>query len=507
MLHCTRKKKKGPHHQLPGGHIDESEFLMAAENCQDAHAQLAMAAQAGAARELYEETGIDVRSEAYRLEPAALRNDTDMDEHGELVMTCEVEKRLYFFLQLKDEDFQQDSDPENNNNANLVAPMSEIGSNLRLKLSVEHSGFEFEKDPEKAAELLKQHSGGKGSKALLMAVHREKKDKFTLNEEECRDECDTATSLSRQESEGLQNNIVTQADKSKSGEILNSNRETYASAAGQKETNTTGQKDYPEVQALTIDTAKMNIDEIEGIRLDAGKFDNTAESDDLDDALRNDGLGYTKMKDREMQTSNIVIGRGKGDTAKPKMAKSSLNITPTSDGKRFLKINSTKSEVARRSAASISSSDVNTNRKSYIASNVATPKAARSSVKSTPSSNGAKKNRSVSTQACKSNSPASVYSSSSPAYVYRRPNATAEKICDKHWIIDLHGTRSGCERCLSLSSPEDRRKFAAEGRHYRINRVRGGCARSCKIFPRAENDQPVRLCRKCFYDTHYHGGK
>jgi 8-oxo-dGTP pyrophosphatase MutT (NUDIX family) len=27
LLHCTRKKSKGPHWQLPGGHIDDHEFL------------------------------------------------------------------------------------------------------------------------------------------------------------------------------------------------------------------------------------------------------------------------------------------------------------------------------------------------------------------------------------------------------------------------------------------------------------------------------------------------
>jgi hypothetical protein len=32
MLHCTRKKDKGPHDQLPGGHIDEPEFLEAGEH-------------------------------------------------------------------------------------------------------------------------------------------------------------------------------------------------------------------------------------------------------------------------------------------------------------------------------------------------------------------------------------------------------------------------------------------------------------------------------------------
>mmetsp|Transcript_31547 Transcript_31547/g.48049 ORF Transcript_31547/g.48049 Transcript_31547/m.48049 type:complete len:593 (+) Transcript_31547:36-1814(+) len=179
LLHCTRKKNKAPHHQLPGGHIDKPEFLMAAAKCQDAHAQLIIAAQAGAARELYEETGIDVRDKVFRLEPAALRNEVGTDKSGKLVMTCELKKRLYFFLPVTDEDFLQDSDVSEENDANLIAPMSAIGSNLRLKLSIEHSGFEFEKDPEKSAELLKKHSGGKGSKALLMAIQRERKDEPT----------------------------------------------------------------------------------------------------------------------------------------------------------------------------------------------------------------------------------------------------------------------------------------------------------------------------------------
>ena len=29
LLHCTRKAKKGPHYQLPGGHVDNFEFEQA----------------------------------------------------------------------------------------------------------------------------------------------------------------------------------------------------------------------------------------------------------------------------------------------------------------------------------------------------------------------------------------------------------------------------------------------------------------------------------------------
>jgi hypothetical protein len=32
LLHCTRKRKKGPHFQLPGGHVDEAEFIAACKS-------------------------------------------------------------------------------------------------------------------------------------------------------------------------------------------------------------------------------------------------------------------------------------------------------------------------------------------------------------------------------------------------------------------------------------------------------------------------------------------
>ena len=54
LLHCTRKKNNQPHYQLPGGHIDRDEYDLYDNN-------LYQSAQAGAARELFEETGIDLR--------------------------------------------------------------------------------------------------------------------------------------------------------------------------------------------------------------------------------------------------------------------------------------------------------------------------------------------------------------------------------------------------------------------------------------------------------------
>lgn len=36
LLRCTRKKNKPPHWQLPGGHVDEKEFLDAGKGFEDA---------------------------------------------------------------------------------------------------------------------------------------------------------------------------------------------------------------------------------------------------------------------------------------------------------------------------------------------------------------------------------------------------------------------------------------------------------------------------------------
>jgi hypothetical protein len=67
LLHCTRKKNKGPHFQAPGGHIDKEDFDDAVSTTSnEGPAILLQACKIGAARELYEETGIDVRSELNR---------------------------------------------------------------------------------------------------------------------------------------------------------------------------------------------------------------------------------------------------------------------------------------------------------------------------------------------------------------------------------------------------------------------------------------------------------
>ncbi len=101
LLHCTRKSKKGPHYQLPGGHIDGYEFEYAAEKCGIAASAddiLLEAAKMGTARELFEETGIDIRGQLERLAPVPLFS-------GESKLVCMLQNKCYFTLNISDDDF------------------------------------------------------------------------------------------------------------------------------------------------------------------------------------------------------------------------------------------------------------------------------------------------------------------------------------------------------------------------------------------------------------------
>ena len=55
----------------------------------------------------------------------------------------------------------------------LVGPLGTEGRHLKIKYSVEHSGFDFEKDPNVSVQKLKKHSGGIPSQALAMAMARD----------------------------------------------------------------------------------------------------------------------------------------------------------------------------------------------------------------------------------------------------------------------------------------------------------------------------------------------
>lgn len=93
----------------------------------DRNTQLILACKMGAARELYEETGMDLRDDLTRFEPAALRTaNTRSKKHGVEVLTNEYKKRLFYFLSVTDNDFPTDGGKH---------PMGKDGKNLRVSLS------------------------------------------------------------------------------------------------------------------------------------------------------------------------------------------------------------------------------------------------------------------------------------------------------------------------------------------------------------------------------------
>eukprot|EP00949_MAST-11_sp_MAST-11-sp1_P005361 g5361.t1 len=143
LLLQAEKRKKGVHFQLPGGRIDKQEVDQY-DSC------LEGAQRAAAARELFEETGIDLRGEN------SSRRLIQLD-FPESMLSSIGNRRCFFFLDLCDEDAPSaDHDSER--------PIT--GEDFKLKISKEHTGFMFERNIERAAAAVKKHSGGKCSKAL-----------------------------------------------------------------------------------------------------------------------------------------------------------------------------------------------------------------------------------------------------------------------------------------------------------------------------------------------------
>ena len=199
LLRCTRKKKKGDHYQLPGGRVDKEEVegMMAnfesGDNDTDNFVRsregaLLAACQMGCARELWEETGIDVRGpeEINRLKPMRLLveeerllgDDDSKNKNKDTtpIVVIEYKNRVFFNLRVTDSDFADVASLSSSSSSPLTPCRSSSGcvhpppSHLRLRLSHEHSGFAFADDPLKASHLVKKHSGGVPSEAILAAV-------------------------------------------------------------------------------------------------------------------------------------------------------------------------------------------------------------------------------------------------------------------------------------------------------------------------------------------------
>jgi hypothetical protein len=84
-----------------------------------------------------------------------------------------------------------------------------------------------------------------------------------------------------------------------------------------------------------------------------------------------------------------------------------------------------------------------------------------------------------------------------------RPVTDGEEfpVCDNLFIPHLHSQRGGCQVCIFKLSEDEKRRYEKAGRHIRVAACHGGCL-DCQVFPSDEGEDPVRLCKQCFFDTH-----
>jgi len=76
-------------------------------------------------------------------------------------------------------------------------------------------------------------------------------------------------------------------------------------------------------------------------------------------------------------------------------------------------------------------------------------------------------------------------------------------ICNRQYIPKqkLHAEPGGCAVCIYKLSETEREKYEKNERHYLVAQTTGGCL-GCNVFPSQPDEEPVRLCKKCFFDTH-----
>lgn len=183
LLHCNvpldkskSKEKKSSKSgdkrksQIPGGLVLEEEFLRAAKQSGSSLVQLQIAAREAAARHLFEKTGLDVRKNVDRFKPAVLRLNPPVDARGVQYLKNENNSRLYYFLQVDEEDFVNESTVEEN--GKLTRPSEDPGdSALALRLCDDYSGFIFVKDPADASQILRKDGDKEATTALDMIMN------------------------------------------------------------------------------------------------------------------------------------------------------------------------------------------------------------------------------------------------------------------------------------------------------------------------------------------------
>jgi hypothetical protein len=173
LLQGSKASSLNSRNNVPGGAISEEEFLDAAKQSGSPQVQLQIAARIAAARQLFENTGLDIRQQANRFKPAVLNvNPTMNPVRGFQYLRNENENKLYYFLQVDEDDFSKLKDQQKDTlNAKSKKPSVDAGDEpVALKLSNSYSGFEFVHDPVDATEVLKK-DGNDAAIALNMIMN------------------------------------------------------------------------------------------------------------------------------------------------------------------------------------------------------------------------------------------------------------------------------------------------------------------------------------------------
>jgi len=84
----------------------------------------------------------------------------------------------------------------------------------------------------------------------------------------------------------------------------------------------------------------------------------------------------------------------------------------------------------------------------------------------------------------------------------QKRNISDSAMCTESWKPNVHGNLFGCDRCFGYATKKEQSDYHAKGHHYRIMMTRGGCSKNCKMFPASDSQNNVRLCQRCFHDTH-----
>ena len=74
-------------------------------------------------------------------------------------------------------------------------------------------------------------------------------------------------------------------------------------------------------------------------------------------------------------------------------------------------------------------------------------------------------------------------------------------ICSNAYEPLYHVVKGPCQVCVFRLAEKDRARFEKNGRSLLVNMTAGACV-DCEAFPSSEGEDPVRICKSCFFNTH-----